>query len=157
VVEPHAVPLSRLNAPELRDLVVDVTRTLGLIARPFGFVFPPATEEEATAIAAPAARMLAKAPIVQKVIRKIADPVVLTGAIVALFANRPQRAQRPAAPVPHAPAAAPSARTSNVAAPPDATGGAPPIVTGFVDARDLASVNALREQILNGIAHVDQR
>lgn len=86
-MEPSALYL-KIGTPELRDLVQDVTKTLSYVVRPFGIDFTPATAEEADAIAAPGARMLAKYPKVQSVIRKIADPVVLIGAVLALFAVR---------------------------------------------------------------------
>jgi hypothetical protein len=142
-----------LDARELRDLVKNVSKTLRVFARLVGVDLPPADNEEADAIAEPAGRMLARHPKVQKIIRKIADPIVLTGAIGAFFAARffvrrvasapaPAAAPRAAGATVTAAAPAPQPRPAGSDSAPPAAAPAPPLVDEV----------ALRNQVLDSIA-----
>ncbi len=105
-----AAPLSlgeKLGAGEIKELVRDLSTTLHVVARAFGIAIAPADDVEAANIAAPAARMLARNTLAQKIIRKVSDPVVLTGAIGGFFASRLKNSPAPPAnqtrPVPTVP------------------------------------------------------
>lgn len=158
MVGSEAVSVSpRLDQPEIAGLVRDVTKTLSFVAAACGVDFAPASHEEADAIASPAARMLGKNAKVARVIRQVSDPVVLVGAVIALFAVRSfarkrDRTSPTAVQLRSVPAGASSAPVGKAAAPSVTASTVPPPPPAAVVAAPPSIEQQLRDSVLDRIA-----